>query len=53
MICELIAFCIVGGMQISPSEYRLEVLNTDTGVVESYILPVPRSLQISAEMLEV
>ena len=53
MICEFVAFCIVGGVQISPWKYRLEVLDTDTGVIESYILPVPESLQIPAEMLEV
>ena len=41
MFCNLyLLFCIVGGVEIAPDVYQLEVLNTETGVVHEIFVPI-------------
>ena len=56
MICEIVAYCIVGGVQIGPNQYVLQVLDTENLEIMEYVLPMPRMVvppQIMTEMSEV
>ena len=51
--CLTLTLCVVGGMQISPDYYRLEVLDTVQERIWTYYMPVPESHRILAEISEV
>ena len=41
MFCNLyLLFCIVGGFEIAPDVYQVELLNTETGVVHEILVPI-------------
>ena len=40
-VCSLyLAYCIAGGVQISPDTYNLQVLDVENGVITDYYLPM-------------
>tara|TARA_E500000081_G_C5931793_1_gene261014 strand:- start:372 stop:536 length:165 start_codon:yes stop_codon:yes gene_type:complete len=51
--CFTLTLCVVGGMQISPDYYQLEVLDTIMERVYTYYMPMPESRKILAEISEV
>ena len=41
IICSLyLAYCIAGGVQISPNTYNLQVLDVERGEIIDYYLPM-------------
>ena len=48
-----LTYCIVGGLQIGPSKYLLQVLETDTGVITDYVLPLPEELRVPENLAEI
>ena len=40
--CLTLTLCVVGGMQISPDYYQLEVLDTVQERIWTYYMPMPR-----------
>ena len=41
MFCNIyLLFCIVGGVEIAPDVYQLELMNTETGVVHEILVPI-------------
>lgn len=45
MLCSLLSlFCIVGGVQIGPGVYKIELLNTVSGEIYEVIVPVKNDI---------
>lgn len=51
--CLTLTLCVVGGMQISPDYYKLEVLDTVFEEIHTFLMPMPGAGRILAEISEV
>ncbi len=45
MVCSLfVLFCIVGGVEVGPGLYRLELFNRITGQIEEVYIPIKNDI---------